>query len=78
MRMNEFRRLAAQMDQHMQQLTSQGGNDAPAIRGRSATSLATLGKGGRSTPLIDGDAGPTRKWRLVTRLLVLPLQGYAD
>ena len=31
MRMNEFRRLAAKMDQHMQQLAAQGVNDAPAI-----------------------------------------------
>ncbi|MCP3879462.1 MAG: transposase, partial [Sulfitobacter sp.] len=28
--MNEFRRLAAKMDQHMQQLAAQGVNDAPA------------------------------------------------
>jgi hypothetical protein len=31
MSMNEFRRLAAKMDQHMQQLAAQGVNDAPAI-----------------------------------------------
>jgi hypothetical protein len=31
MRTNEFRRLAAKMDQHMQQLAAQGVNDAPAI-----------------------------------------------
>ena len=31
MRMNEFRRLAAKMDQHMQQLAAEGVNDAPAI-----------------------------------------------
>jgi hypothetical protein len=31
MRMNEFRRLAAKMDQHMHQLAAQGVNDAPAI-----------------------------------------------
>jgi len=29
--MNEFRRLAAKMDQHMQQLAAQGVHDAPAI-----------------------------------------------
>ena len=29
--MNEFRRQAAKMDQHMQQLAAQGVNDAPAI-----------------------------------------------
>ena len=34
MSMNEFRRLAAQMDQHMQQLAAQGVNDAPAIINR--------------------------------------------
>jgi hypothetical protein len=32
--MNEFRRLAAQMDQHMQQLAAQGVRDAPAIINR--------------------------------------------
>ena len=31
MRMNEFRRLAAKMDQHMQQLAAEGVNVAPAI-----------------------------------------------
>ena len=31
MRMNEFRRRAAKMDEHMQQLAAQGVNDAPAI-----------------------------------------------
>jgi hypothetical protein len=34
MSMNEFRRLAAQMDQHMQQLAAQGVQDAPAIINR--------------------------------------------
>ena len=34
MSMNEFRRLAAKIDQHMQQLSSQGVNDAPAIINR--------------------------------------------
>ncbi len=34
MSMNEFRRLAAKMDQHMQQLAVQGVNDAPAIINR--------------------------------------------
>ena len=34
MNMNEFRRLAAKMDQHMQQLAAQGVNDAPAIINR--------------------------------------------
>ena len=34
MSMNEFRRLAAKMDQHMQQLAAQGVNDAPAIINR--------------------------------------------
>jgi hypothetical protein len=34
MSMNEFRRLAARMDQHMQQLAAQGINDAPAIINR--------------------------------------------
>lgn len=34
MRMNEFRRLAAQIDQHMQQLAAQGVNDAPDIINR--------------------------------------------
>ena len=34
MSMNEFRRLAAKMDQHMQQLAAQGVNDAPAINNR--------------------------------------------
>ncbi|MEJ7805448.1 MAG: transposase [Telluria sp.] len=32
--MNEFRRLAAKLDQHMQQLSAQGVNDAPAIVNR--------------------------------------------
>ena len=31
MSMNEFRRLAAKMDQHIQQLAAEGVNDAPAI-----------------------------------------------
>lgn len=31
MSMNEFRRLAAKMDQHMQQLAAEGVNGAPAI-----------------------------------------------
>jgi hypothetical protein len=31
MSMNEFRQLAAKMDQHMQQLSAQGVHDAPAI-----------------------------------------------
>jgi hypothetical protein len=31
MRMNEFRRLAAKMDQHMRQLAAQGVNDGPNI-----------------------------------------------
>ncbi|CDI04614.1 conserved hypothetical protein [Candidatus Competibacter denitrificans Run_A_D11] len=31
MSMNEFRRLAAKMDEHMHQLAAQGVNDAPAI-----------------------------------------------
>ena len=31
MRVNEFRRQAAKMDQHMQQLAAQGVHDAPAI-----------------------------------------------
>ena len=34
MNMNEFRRLAAKMDQYMQQLPTQGVNDAPAIINR--------------------------------------------
>ncbi len=34
MSMHEFRRLAAQMDQHMQQLAAQGVNEAPAIINR--------------------------------------------
>ena len=34
MSMNEFRRLAARMDQHMQQLAAEGVNDAPAIINR--------------------------------------------
>jgi hypothetical protein len=34
MSMNEFRQLAAKMDQHMQQLSAQGVNDAPAIINR--------------------------------------------
>jgi hypothetical protein len=34
MSMNEFRRLAAKMDQHMQQLSAQGVNDAHAIINR--------------------------------------------
>ena len=34
MSMNEYRRLAAKMDQHMQQLAAQGVNDAPAIINR--------------------------------------------
>ena len=34
MSMPEFRRLAAQMDQHMQQLAAQGVNEAPAIINR--------------------------------------------
>jgi adenylate kinase len=31
MSMNQFRRLAAKLDQHMQQLSAQGVNDAHAI-----------------------------------------------
>ena len=34
MRMNEFRRLAAKIDQHMQRLAAEGVNDAPAIINR--------------------------------------------
>ena len=34
MSMNEFRRMAAKIDQHMQQLSAQGVNDAPAIINR--------------------------------------------
>ena len=34
MGMSEFRRLAAKMDRHMQQLAAQGVNDAPAIINR--------------------------------------------
>lgn len=34
MSMNEFRLLAAKLDQHMQQLAAQGANDAPAIINR--------------------------------------------
>ena len=34
MSMNEFRRLAAKMDQHMQQLSAEGVNDAHAIINR--------------------------------------------
>src|SRR5450631_4622166 len=34
MSMNEFRRLAAKMDQHMQQLAAQGDNDGHAIINR--------------------------------------------
>lgn len=34
MSMNEFRRLAAKMDQHMQQLSAQGVNDPHAIINR--------------------------------------------
>lgn len=34
MSMNELRRLAAKIDQHMQQLAAQGVNDAPAIINR--------------------------------------------
>ena len=34
MSMHEFRRLAAKMDQHMQQLSAQGVNDAHAIINR--------------------------------------------
>jgi len=34
MRLPEFRRLAAQMDQHMQQLAAQGVKDAPGIMNR--------------------------------------------
>jgi len=34
MSMNEFRRLAAKIDQHMQQLAAEGVNDAPAIINR--------------------------------------------
>jgi len=34
MSMNEFRRLAAKIDQHMQQLSAQSVNDAPAILNR--------------------------------------------
>jgi len=32
--MDEFRRLAAKIDQHMQQLSAEGVNDAPAIINR--------------------------------------------
>lgn len=34
MSMNEFRRLAAKIDQHMQRLAAEGVNDAPAIINR--------------------------------------------
>jgi hypothetical protein len=34
MSMNEFRRLAAEIDQHIQQLSAQGVNDPPAIINR--------------------------------------------
>ncbi len=34
MSMNEFRRLAAKIDQHMQQLSAQGVNDEPTIINR--------------------------------------------
>lgn len=42
MSMNEFRRLAAQMDQHMQQLSAQGVNDAHAIINRMMGNVPDL------------------------------------
>lgn len=42
--MNEFRRLAARIDQHMQQLAAQGVNDAPAIINRMVGYLPDLHK----------------------------------
>ena len=42
MRMKEFRRLAAKMDQHMQQLAAQGVSDAPAISHRMVGYVADL------------------------------------
>ena len=44
MRMHEFRRLAAQMDQHMQQLAAQGVNEVPAIINRMLGYLPDLHK----------------------------------
>jgi outer membrane protein TolC len=42
MSMNEFRRLAAKMDQHMQQLTAQGDDQMRARTGHAAHNLAIL------------------------------------
>jgi hypothetical protein len=44
MSMNEFRQLAAKMDQHMQQLSAQGVNDAHAIINRMMGSVPDLHK----------------------------------
>jgi hypothetical protein len=44
MSMNEFRQLAAKMDQHMQQLSAQGVNDVPAIINRMMGYLPDLHK----------------------------------
>ena len=44
MSMNEFRRMAAKMDQHMQQLSAQGVNDAPAIINRMVGYVPDLHK----------------------------------
>ena len=44
MSMNEFRRLAAKIDQHMQQLAAEGVNDAPAIINRMMGCVPDLHK----------------------------------
>ena len=44
MSMNEFRRLAAKIDQHMQQLSAQGVNDAHAIINRMMGYMPDLHK----------------------------------
>ena len=44
MSMNEFRRLAAKIDQHMQQLSAQGDNDAHATINRMVGYVPDLHK----------------------------------
>ena len=44
MSMNEFRRLAAKIDQHMQRLAAEGVNDAPATINRMMGYVSDLHK----------------------------------
>jgi len=58
MSMNEFRRLAAKIDQHMQQLAAQGVSEVHAIINRM------MGYGGGLTCIGFGSAHPTSSsWR---------------